>query len=506
MTAREDLHELIQSLNNREKQLISMASNGKQPNYLKLFHALCQITDFDEKEFLSSPNGAAFAKNFSVRKNELYEKILTICRSQRQFGGSEKPVEFQVRERLEDVRMLKEKGLFSQAFRRLTQAKKLAKRYELHEILVEALRVERFMVIDREAPGYVEKVEEIHREIAHNTAAISNKFRLLELKDRLFLVVRQFAKQSSHDEAAYLEAVIKDNELKDINTCLSFDARVNFHLCHSIYHHLSANAHLAWKYFREIYLLWLDNPLYQRTKIVEHRNTLQNYLNFSVGAKQYGDFDEVLEALEAGPFRSNEEEAATIFNVINVRLARYLSDCDWEKTATVEANFLTVEKDFGKHLHPSRAIVFALHFAWIHFILKNNSAAMKWLNRIENIREEDLRQGLIYRAKMMEVLVLFEAGEVKLLESRSRAIETAFSKTKSPYAFELKLVKVLNRYIGTNRGRDLRFQLEALLASLVENDLINAVQHSMTRVWLKSKIEQIAMKAIVEQERDEEMQ
>ena len=504
MTPREDLHALIQALNNREKQLVTMSANGKQPAYLCLFQELARIEHYDEKAFLISSEGRPFAKHYSVKKNELYEKILTTCRSQRQFGGADKPIEFQVREGLEDVRMLKEKRLFAQAFRRLSKAKKLARRFELHEILIEALRAERFMVVDRQAPGYIEIVQELHIEIEKCTMAISNKFRLLELKDRLFLVARQFAEQSGQYDVDYLKSVLAEKDLANIESCLSFNARVNFYLCHSIFHHLTGNVKTCWEYFRKIYRLWEAHPHFRRVDIVEHRNILQNYLMFSNAANEYGDFDAVLASLEAGPFRSTEEKAVTIFNVINVRLSRYLSDCDWEKVAEVRCYFLEVEKSSAKHLSPNRAIVFALHFAWVSFVLQDYEAAIKWLNRIEITREENLGQGLIFRSKMLEVLVLFEAGEVKLLESRSRTIVTALSKKQENFAFELRLVKMLNRYVGTHQDSKFDEQLKELHTNLVENDLIDAVQHGMTRVWLKARIEAISMKAVVERDRAEE--
>ena len=181
-----------------------------------------------------------------------------------------------------------------------------------------------------------------------------------------------------------------------------------------------------------------------------------------------------------------------------------MSDCEWEKVAEVRIAFLEVEKSSAKHLTPNRAIVFALHFAWVSFVLEDIQAAIKWLNRIENTREQNFQQGLVFRAKMLEVLVLFEAGEVKRLESKTRAIETALTKKQEDYVFELKLVKTLNRFVGANQDEKLMQELEALHSNLVKNELIDAAHHGMTRVWLKSRIEGVSMKDVVERDREEE--
>src|SRR5688572_18481591 len=115
MTPKDHLFQLIQSLTPKERQVFAIAAKGtrkKSPDYLLFFQALCELDQYGETAFLASKRGLPFNPGYSGRKNALYEKVLQVIRSQRQIGGTEKPLEFQVREQVEDARFLRERKLF----------------------------------------------------------------------------------------------------------------------------------------------------------------------------------------------------------------------------------------------------------------------------------------------------------------------------------------------------------------------------------------------------------
>ena len=501
MSNKKDLFELIHTLSKREKQLFKLKSNSTNSSYLQLFDVLANLEDYEEDSFLQSDAGQAFRSNYPVRKNELYEKVLNVCRSQRQRVGFEKPIEFQAREKLEDVRYLRDKELRKQAFRRLRQAKKLAEQYELHELLIEILRVERFLIVDRQAPGYIEKATAIHSKLREVTEVLSNRLQLFEMKDRFFLVARQFAEQHGHYDQAYLKAQIDSEALRKVEFCLSFEAKNNFYFCHSLYYHLTGNPKKAWENFRSLYRLWLDRPDFIKIKVVEYRNILQNYLSFSIAAKEYEDYEKVLEALESGPFRSLEEEAATVFNVFNVRVSHDLFACNWTKLKSLMARFKEAEQRFGRYVSPIRIVYISLNFAWVEFVLGNFQESIYWLNRIENAREGNIQDGIVFSSKLLEIIVLFEAEDLQLFDSRYRSILAALSKLEKAHSFEINLVKQLNRNIGKKDSPKFLESMNKLYQELQKGDEIDG-KHEMTRKWLLSKTKRRALIEIVEEEND----
>lgn len=485
MKPRDDLFLLIKSLSPAEKKALGMTP--QQHDYQILFKALNDSKELDEKEFLASSAGKKFAKNFSVRKNELYEKILQGIRAQQKTAGTAKPIEIQLREQLEDVLFLREKKLFDQCTRRLQRAKKSAQEHQLHEILLEILRVERSILLKTQLSGYSHRLQEIHDQIAAVTEIIKNKTRMLYIYDCHFLEVRQHRSLGGTMNIGLLNELKESADLQDVSRCLSFEAESNFYFCHAIREHLLGNAKGAWDFARTLYLRWQEQKGVQKVKPVEYRNVLQNYLTFCNVALQYDDFDVALQQLLAGPFYTVEEEASAIDNACYVTMQRCMQVCDWEGAKNSIATFKSQLEKVGDRLIPSRIMVHYLSFSRLSLVLEDWKGAGSWAKKVIRESESEESFALGIQARIQEIIALVELQDLETLTNKCRAIVRALQKSPAEMTVELKVMQSIPKLDLTGTTNDCRSAFSNLLTSLQLRDEEQEERSGFLLDWLYSR-------------------
>lgn len=469
-------------------------------DYQKLFHAISQSNDFDEKAFLESKSGIAFRNKMPRKKNELYEKLLQNVRGWRQVKGKSKRIEVQLREQIEDILFLREKKLFEQSTRRLERAKKRAEDYNLHEILIEILRLERTIIFRVQAPGYEEEIEKIHQKIKHTSEIITNKGIMLNFYDSYFIQMRRFRKLQGVVDTKELSKLINSPELKEVSRCLSFEAESNFYFCHCIHHFLIGNTQKAWEYSRTLYLRWQEKHEVQKVKAVEYRNVLQNYLAFCNNAARYEEFDIALKKMLEGPFYSEDEHASAIDNGLVAEMQRCLILCEWEQGKKIITKFKNHLEFISERLIPSRIMLHYMNFATLFIVLKDWKNAYKWAKKVENVAEGDDPKLLIIQARLFMLISIYEEPSLDNFDNQIRSTKRLFKKFEIDQGSEAQFATELFAAYKENSQAKKRNRFSKLLKT--ENQRKQGSNTEIILKWLLSKAENKPLRTILEEERN----
>jgi len=188
MKKSDELFNLIRSLSKSEKGYFKKyaftgSAREEEKNYIRLFDAMDEQQEYDEDKIVKTFKGEQFAKQIHRVKNYLYHIILKSMRGYH----SRHLVENTVKEHLQDIHFLHEKGLYPQAKKLLKSARKLAYQYEKFPPLIEILDWER-KIVSRQAysVAYARTLNEIlleREEVMHrqkNVNAFENLFDMLE--------------------------------------------------------------------------------------------------------------------------------------------------------------------------------------------------------------------------------------------------------------------------------------------------------------------------------------
>ena len=135
MKPSQDLFHLIKSMSRSEKRYFKVfaGKSADDQNYLKVFAAIEKMKEYDERALIKGLQSESLGRQLPVIKNYLYKLIL---KSLRNFKA-EKSVDFQIKERLMNARLLIDRDLVGQAGKQLDKAAKLAVEQERFEYMSE---------------------------------------------------------------------------------------------------------------------------------------------------------------------------------------------------------------------------------------------------------------------------------------------------------------------------------------------------------------------------------
>lgn len=468
-------------------------------DYQRLFHAIDKSASFDEKAFLNSAAGRSFVGKMPRKKNELYEKLLQVARGLRQSGGKTKRVEVQLREDIEDIVFLRERKLFEQGSRRLERAKKRAISHNLHEVLLEILRIERTIVLRIQAAGYEEEVNFIHSEIERISEVIKNKGRMLYFYDLYFVQVRQFKNLRGAIDRSLLTGWIESPELTDVSKCLSFEAESNFYFCHCIHHFLLQDTIEAWQFARTLYLRWQEAHEIQKVKAVEYRNVLQNYLVFCINASKYDDFDVALNKMLRGPFYSNDEEASAIDNGLNAEMQRCLSLCEWEKAKEIIQNFREKLDLISEWLIPSRIMVHYLNFSTLFIVLEDWGNALRWARKVGSESDGQESISLVIQGRLHELIAVYGQPRLGEFINLHRSTKRLLKKAGISKGFEIDFIDALLAGFKDGDAKKSRKRFGAILKNAQKAKATSNT--TFISKWLEANFQGKSLRTLLEEER-----
>jgi hypothetical protein len=131
---KDSLVELIQHLTSSEKRYFKLHASihriGDANTYVKLFDFIAKEQNCNDEKIKKAFKGEAFLNRLSVSKTRLYNQLLHVLG----LFHSSQGIETSIWRKVQAADVLLKKELTRQALTLLTQAKKLAQRYEKHEL------------------------------------------------------------------------------------------------------------------------------------------------------------------------------------------------------------------------------------------------------------------------------------------------------------------------------------------------------------------------------------
>ncbi len=496
------LLELVRSLEPSEiRQVYQYAGQAKRPSkrkggdetpslYLQLFGALTNFSPHSEDEFKQQVKDEEFMVNYAFNKSYLQQMILDAMRSFRRRGSKDKPAVVRAREMLEDALFLRKKLQFKLAWKMLKKAKKVAEEIELHESLLEILRTERrFLMEGQQLKDWVllgKRLAEM-REVAETVAM---KYEMLEQRDLLFSQSRKSARPRGQESIDFLTQFKQHPLIKSIPRTSCFDIRINHHLCRALIHQLEGNINASWRHHLVIFRLWQGKPLLREERSLDFIAAVNNFLSLSLATENLTHFPEAIKLLQEGPFPSPLEKSEALQGELYNRLQYALLLSDWEAGEEVIRKFHRHKKIIAAMALPSRITAFYHSFVNIYFLQGKYKLAAKWNNRLLETATSGVRQDLILSARLVQVVISYQLGDVEGLDNHLRQLDYHLEKVNGKRRFEHLLLEFLEQMKKRQGLSDAEHAFQHLHASM--EDLKNDPdEHRATGLdlvlhWLRS--------------------
>lgn len=488
------LFKLIQSLSGSEKRYFKLFVNknqtGKGNKYILLFDAIDAQSEYDDEALRSIiyPNQNIQSRKFSELKNYLYELVLKSLQ-----GFDEKTsIEYKLKGMLLNIKVLFKRSHFDDCIEMMQKAKKLAAKYEAFEHNLELLAWEKKIAYAKIDVNFMDK--ELDRIEAEEQECLNQLAQLSTYRNIFFKVLtrsKQDALMRSEDKVKEMKNLIEHPLMKNIDRTFSHRGRVVFYRIKSIYHYAILDYDNFYLFGKKLL-----------TEIEKHTHLLQEdvseYIsalsNFTYSCTILNKYDEVNECLD----KFLNIKILTFDDELKIHRQYYQNKFNvCTKIGTFDEGLIalnqhlkTVEK-FDQDAFNRNT--FYLSYFYIYFGVGDYDNALESLNEWLGLPKTSEREDLQSLARILNLIIHYEIGNVLLLESLLRSTYRFLSKRNRLYEFEKSVLGFIQKSGKLRSSKELR---EAFIELKNEFEILAKIpsENAMLRyfnftAWLESKID-----------------
>ena len=405
MAGFDPLHQLIHSLTKTEKKYFKEFSGGG--NYIKLFDAINAQAEYDEGKLLKKLRDEAATKNFPMAKVYVYDAILRALRSYH----SGKLMDDVSYEKLQNLKLLSEKGLNAAVDKQLPKLKELCYEYELYPRLLEVLTFE--MTLNH---GNTKSNIDLFAERLKIMRWMTNTIELNMVYEELLQLALKHENMLTAIQKEKINELLKHPLLQKEMFLESRDERYAFHNVFFVYHYLQQNYRGAYDEKRAQFELYKNNQVFLKTRPKAQLLMLANMVSMAHNIPDVTEFERTYkEMLAAHEMVSGFEDLKFEQRVWQGLLLCKLKGDYSQLEELIRYTEQHITERSGR-MNLIRELDIFFNIAIGLFKQKEFSRALDWLNKILNHPRLEERQQVHRYAKILELVLHFELNNFTLID------------------------------------------------------------------------------------------
>lgn len=433
MAKKGNLFSLIQSLTRNEKRYFKVfcAQASQSQNYLQLFDAIDKQQSYDEKAIKKKFAGTTFVRQLHVTKNYLRQMIL---KSLRNFhAGNSKSAE--LADHLRNVEVLFNKELFDQCHQELKKAASIAQEYEL-------------------LPGQVQVADWnrklIQAQSPHDRAAILASVVARDESVSQMQNLTEYWKLAIGVSGALQGLPIDNLEhidwLQDASSAHTLQAKVLHYNARYLSKIQARQNEAAIEALYELIRTLEAHPNRMKEHPNQYAGTVNNCLSYLVFQKEYDAALALTQRAKAfyAQWKVGKENKGLLKQVLrtyNIELEVYRDMRKFESDPEYLDQVEAFVRSYTYKMPKSYLISFWFQLANIHFLRKDFSRSLHWLNQILNARFKGIRTDLQVAARMLNLMVHAEQHNLFVLRYFVDNTKRFLKKMRDVQPFEQVLLR-----------------------------------------------------------------
>ena len=417
MTPKTDLHQLIQSLTKSEKRYFSLFAKrhviAEENKYIKLFNCIEKQKEYDEVEVRQLFNYNKAYANLAAEKGYLKELIL---KSLKHFH-EKNLTDSILYDRLIQIEILYEKGLFDIGCELIDKSIVLAKKHEKFLIHTQLLiwKINYAIKLNTFDSIFIDS-ETASKNVALFLEALTYKRGYHEL----FLMANKT--EGSKNDKQTKEAIAT---LKPITKQVEPKSNLGLYYYFSILSFIAVlekNKKNMLLYFEKSLEIFKKNFLFCKEEPNLYLNSANNYIFSLIISDELKRAEEEISALQNTTNSlalSSQQKARTFFNISDNKLLVLSKQNKWNLAHDTAKE---IEKEmfiYEKYIDQPRKTYLYFSFSSVHFFSKNYKLVSKFLNRIIKSKEDKAADtSLISLAMVVQLIVMIETQELLLFNNK----------------------------------------------------------------------------------------
>ena len=450
MKPSDELFKLIKSLTKSEKRFFKLSSSlqSGEKNYLKLFDAIEKQLEYNEEDIKNTFKKENFIKHLPSEKNHLYKLILKSLRAYH----ADNSVVSQLQEDIKNVEILFKKALYKEAGKVLNKSKKLAYSYERFYYLFELISWEKQLLEEEYKAGNFHKdLDELITEEKDVLEKLRNLAEYRILYSKINYVFRKGGYARNDEEKAIVEDIKNYHLIKGKNTAKSKSAAATCYYIQGLCAIVNHDYALSYEKFSKVVKIFEANSMLISEIPHQYIKSLNNLLFCYLDVKDFDSFFDLLgkiRALENQPgFTSIDIKMKLFTSTYTAELVAYDFMGEYENGIEIVDDIVAGIDKYQDKISKEEEILFYYNIAYVFFganFLKNS---LRWLNKVLNDNELNLRQDVYSFARLFSLVVHYELENYDLLDYMVKSTARFYQKRRKEYGREYKFEGVFIKYI-----------------------------------------------------------
>lgn len=475
------VYELIKSLSGSEKRHFIIFARrhviGDENTYVRLFTLLDKQKQYSEPDII----GQLQLNKKQLKDSKLYLQRL-ILKSLSVYHSAS-TIEFQLKEQLNHVWLLYEKGLLNECRKILHRARKVATKYEMTFLLLE-------IELWKKRLGFpvlsITQERESEKRIEQATNALQEEIVFINASSRLLQL--QILKRSRKTSAP-LNIVKAIPELKK-EIPQTFTAKIFYYTMQGVYHRMHHRHASALNSREKLYRLWEKNP---HQIFHNPRGFLSAAVNLFNALGETEKYNEAYEVLQKIKYNGNSKKIASEFKALYFHLSLELY---FKKGLVYSLSQLldSIEKELKSKsfiVNNSLRITLYAKCSFVYFLENNFRKALKYGNLFLNSPGAEA-ESIYYHTRLYHIMIHYEMGSWLWIENEIKSLHRLFSQPNFKNKFEWFFILFIEKLIAAD-SKDEKMNVLTEAKKRIDKlahipDEKTAIESYRFNTWIESKI------------------
>lgn len=495
------LFRLINSLSGSEKRYFKLYVNQhgkKDSKYLLLFHEMDKMVEFDEDKLkkVVYKGKAIQSRKYSELKSYLYDLILKSLQS----FDEQSAVDSKLKSMLQGIRALFKRSLFEDCHLLILKAEKLAQKYEEFKVVIELQGWKRKVAYTQNDITFLNKELESINEIEDK--AISQLQDLLDYNKsffQLFISTRKNPADKSESERKEDNDFLNSLLSKDVKQVHSHLALIRLYRTRTIYHFSKGNYKNFFEESKILTELMEEKPQFLKEDISEYISVLNNYIISGLLTKKYQVVQNSLDKLKALAPLTLDDKTKLHRQYYTMKFEFCILSGDFDEGLSALNEHLKGVQNLDESFFNRDSFLF--QYFYIQFGVENYDTALDYLNRMLSLPKRVERQDLWVTARIVNLILHYEMGNIILLDSLIRSTYRYLSKSKILSIYENTILSFFRDLLKLHDKKQVHDTFTQLKTELSKKKYDNPMYQTFNMVaWVESKIQQRKFQSIIQED------
>lgn len=499
------LFQLVHSMSKSEKRYFrlyaSRLQNNENRKFIQLFNLVEKQRIYDEARLLRKAKDLNPAQLPNL-KAHLYRQLLQGLKLHNASGS----IDIQLRNFVDQARILYNKGLYVQCIRLLDKVKKQAVSYDRSVILLDVIELEKSALSHTVSVNNDERVNRIIDETRQVASRIGNinVFSNVMLKLNSFYVKNGFIR--NHMDLKKVQDFFNSSFPPYEEKKLSFHEKLYLYNSYVSYYFFIQDFERGYRYALKYIQLFDESPEMIINKTEFYIKGLNHLLVAQHKLFLLKEFGESYKRL----MKVHNIKGINLTESIQMMLFRYkymhkINHYYMMGDFTGGTKIISVAEHeldrFALRMDKHDVLVFCYKVACLYFGAGNFKKTLVWLNKIINSKDVDLREDILSFARILSLICHFELNNIELVEHHLKSTYRFLLKKQGLYKYFVYIIDFMKHLDKHTQGKKLIRQFEELKEKLMMLEKQKYEKRPFLYFdiisWLESRIEGKSVETII---------